>query len=185
MTYCGQSDGVPVTIWAVLGWFALAGASAVLAGGLLWLLIFRRHAAETVDDSWEFSLENYDSMNRFLAEEDLVFLRAQRGYRPEMDVRWRQERYRLFRLYLSELKFDFRRLHAKARALVAYSDAESADLVGVLMRQEVTFLWALAGLEFQLLLYRTGVGGIRIAPFLELIEAMRMDLDARTVPHAA
>jgi len=175
----------PVTIWAAFGWLALAGALAVLAGGLLYLLIFRRHDAEAVADSREFSLENYDPMNRLLAEEDLVFLRAQRGHRPEMDARWRQERYRLFRLYLSELKLDFRRLHARARALVAHSDADSADLVGVLIRQEVTFLWALAGLEFRLLLYRTGVGGIRVAPLLELIEAMRLDLDARTVPHAA
>jgi hypothetical protein len=101
-----------------------------------------------------------------------------------MDARWRQDRYLLFRLYLSELKLDFRRLHAKARALVAHSDAESADLVGVLMRQEVTFLWALAGVEVRLLLYRAGVGTISITPFIELLEAMRLDLDARTVPHA-
>lgn len=174
-----------MTIWEGLGWLASAGFLVALAGSLLWLLWRRSSAAESTDESWEFSLENYGSMNRLLAEEDLLFLRAQRGHRPEMDIRWRQERYRLFRLYLSELKLDFRRLHAKARALVAQSDAESADLVGVLMRQEVTFLWALAGLEFRLLLYRTGVGGIRIAPFLELIEAMRLDLDARTVAHAA
>ena len=173
-----------MTIWEGLGWLASAGLLVALAGSLMWLRRRRSSAAESADESWEFSLENYDSMNRLLAEEDLVFLRAQRGHRPEMDIRWRQERYRLFRLYLSELELDFRRLHARARALVAHSDAESADLVGVLMRQEVTFLWALAGLEFRLLLYRTGVGGIRIAPFLALIEAMRLDLDAR-VPRAA
>lgn len=125
-----------MTIWEGLGWLASAGFLVALAGSLLWLLWRRSSAAESTDESWEFSLENYGSMNRLLAEEDLLFLRAQRGHRPEMDIRWRQERYRLFRLYLSELKLDFRRLHAKARALVAQSDAESADLVGVLMRQD-------------------------------------------------
>ena len=102
-----------------------------------------------------------------------------------MGTRWKRERCRLFRLYLSELKRDFRCLHAKARVLVTHSDAESAGLVGVLMRQEVVFLWALAGVECRLLLYRAGVGTINITPLIQLIEMMRLDLDARTAAHAA
>lgn len=175
---------LPVTIWAVLGWVALAGSLAILAGVLIWLLVSRRRAEGAEDESWEFSLENYRSLNGLFAEEDLVFLQVQRAYRPEMGARWKRERCDLFRLYLQDLKADFRRLHARARALVAHSDAESAALVGVLMRQEATFLWALAGVEFRFLLYRTGVGTINIAPFIELIESMRLDLDARTAPQA-
>jgi hypothetical protein len=173
-----------VTIWAVLGWASLVGSLAVLVGVLAWLLASRR-TEQSVDESWEFSLGNYSCMNRLLVEEDLVFLQAQKGYRPEMGPRWRRERYWLFRLYLSELRLDFRRLHAKARALVSHSDAESADLVGVLMRQEMVYLWALAGVEFRLLLYRAGVGTISITPLIELIETMRLDLDTRTAQHAA
>jgi hypothetical protein len=174
---------LPVTIWAVIGWVAFLGSLVILAGILTWLLASRR-AGEAVDESWEFSLENYRLMNDLLAEEDLAFLKTQKGYRPEMSGRWRRERCHLFRLYLDELKADFRRLHARARALVAHSDAESAGLVGVLMRQEATFLWALAGVELRFLLYRAGVGTISISPFIELIQAMRLDLDLRTAPQA-
>ena len=173
-----------MTIWAVLGWVALAGLLVILAGLLTWLLVSRRRADSAIDDSWEFSLENYRSLNSLFAEEDLVFLRSQKGYRPEMGRRWRRERCDLFRLYLEELKADFRRLHARARALVSHSDAESARLVGVLIRQEVTFLCALARVEFRFLLYRTGVGTIDIAPFIERIEAMRLALDASIAPQA-
>jgi len=179
-------EEVPVTLWIALGWAATAGLIAIVAASVIWLR-FRGHranAADAADFSWEFSLENYGSMDRLLAEEDLVFLQAQPGYRREMGAGWKRERYRLFRLYLSELKRDFRRLHAQARSLVAHSDADSAGLVGVLMRQELTFLRALAGLEFRLLLQRAGVGKVNAAPLIELLEAMRLDLAYRTAPHA-
>jgi len=175
-----------VTIWAIVGWLAVAGSLAVLAGGLFWLRIGRRASAtEAADASWEFSLENYRGMERLFAEEDLVFLQAQKGYRPEMGARWKRERHRTFRFYLAELKLDFRRLHAQARSLTAHSDADSADLVGVLMHQEVLFLRALAGLEFRLALQRAGIGQVDIAPLVGLMEAMRLDLASRGAVHAA
>jgi hypothetical protein len=175
-----------VTLWVGLGWAATAGSLATVAGLVIWLRLRgrRANAADAADGSWEFSLENYGSMGRLLAEEDLVFLRSQPGYRPEMGARWKRERHRLFRLYLTELKHDFPRLHAQARTLVAHSDADSADLVGVLMRQELTFMRALAGLELRLLLQRAGVGKVDVAPLIELLEAMRLDLAYRTAPHA-
>jgi hypothetical protein len=176
-----------VTLWVALGWAATAGSIALVAGIVIWLRLRgrRANAAAAADSSWEFSLENYGSMERLLAEEDLVFLRAQPGFRPEMGARWKRERYRLFRSYLAELKRDFRRLHAQARTLVARSDADSADLVGVLMRQELTFMRAVAGLELRLLLQRAGVGKVDVAPLIEMLEAMRLDLAYRTAPHAA
>ncbi len=159
-------------ILAVLGWLAVGGSLAVLLGGLIWLLAVRRTAVEPVDDAWEFSLENYSCMNRLLVEEDLAFLQAQKGFRPEMRASWKRDRYRLFRLYLDELKADFQRLHARARALVSRSDAEAANLVGVLMRQEVIFLWAVAGVECRLFLYRAGIGNVSIMPLIEMVDAM-------------
>lgn len=64
---------------------------------------------------------------------------------------------RVVRVYLRETARDFRRLHAEARALVAESPEQYSDLVGVLMRQQVTFLRAMAGVEIRLALSAAGL----------------------------
>jgi hypothetical protein len=150
----------------VLAWVVTVGSLA----GLLWVLtrmILRRRqsaAALDGDETAGFSLDRYQPMGRLMAEDDLVFLKSQPGYRAEMGERWKRERRRIFRLYLAELKADFRRLHAQARELVAASGADSAGLVEVLMKQQLTFLMATTALEFRL-------------------ETMRVDLAQRTAPH--
>jgi hypothetical protein len=170
----------------VLAWVVTVGSLT----GLLWVLtrmIMRRRRYPATLDSNEiagFSLERYQPMGRLMAEEDLVFLKSQPGYRAEMGERWKRERRRIFRLYLSELKADFRKLHAHARELVAGSGADSAGLVEVLMKQQFTFAMATTALEFRLALQWIGVGKVDIAPLIELIEAMRLDLAQRTAPHA-
>ena len=107
------------------------------------------------------------------------------GYNPAMGEQWKRERRRVFRLYFSELKLDFRRLHAEARVLVAQADADSADLVTILMRQRWQFLQATAGLEVRLALSALGIGTVDAAPLLALLEAMRTDLVRHGVPQAA
>ncbi len=124
-------------------------------------------------------------MAGLLADDDLMFLQAQPGYRAAMGTRWKRERRRIFRLYLRELKNDFRRLHAQARELVAQSGADSADLVEVLMKQQITFSRATTALEFRLALEAMGIGKVDVAPFMQLIEAMRVDLARRTAPQPA
>ena len=176
-----------MTLWIGFGWAVTAGVLAALFAALAWMLI-RRRRANTVDDdggSIGFKLENYEPMESLLAEEDLMFLQSQPGYRPEMGARWKRERRRIFRLYLAELKRDFWRLHAQARNLVAHSDAGSPDLVTALLRQLWTFRWAMAGLQMRLALDWAGIGRVDAAPLLELVEAMRADLARRTTLHAA
>ena len=170
----------------MLAWVVTVGSLT----GLLWVLtrmILRRRrsaAALGSDETAGFSLDRYQPMGRLMAEEDLVFLKSQPGYRAEMGERWKRERRRIFRLYLAELKADFRRLHAHARELVAGSGADSAALVEILMKQQFTFLMATTGLEFRLALQRVGIGRVDITPLIELVEAMRVDLAQRTAPHA-
>jgi hypothetical protein len=150
-------------------------------------MILRRRrisAAPEPEEIIAFSLDRYQPMGRLMAEEDLVFLKSQPGYRPEVGERWKRERRRIFRLYLAELKADFRRLHARARELVARSGADSAGLVDVLMKQQLTFLLATTALEFRLALEWIGIGKVDVKPLMELLEAMRVDLDQRTAPHA-
>jgi len=124
-------------------------------------------------------------MERLLSEQDLVFLKSQPGYREHMGERWKRERRRIFRLYLAELKRDFRRLHAKARLLVAHADADSADLVRILLRQRWTFAWAAANLQVRLALAWAGIGKVDAAPLIDLLEAMRADVSRRAALHAA
>jgi len=169
----------------VLAWVVTLGSLT----GLIWVLtrmIVRRRSAVTLDrdETDGFSLERYQPMGRLMAEEDLAFLKSQPGYRAEMGERWKRERRQIFRLYLAELKADFRRLHAHARKLVAASGADSSDLVEVLMKQQMTFLMATTALEFRLALQWMGIGRVDITPLIELVEAMRLDLAQRTAPHA-
>lgn len=169
----------------VLAWVVTVGSLTVLLWVLTRMILRRRDSATLVsDDTVSFSLDRYQPMGRLMAEEDLVFLKSQPGYRAEMGARWKRERRRIFRLYLAELKADFRRLHAHARELVAASGADSAGLVGVLMKQHFTFAMATTALEFRLALQWIGIGRVDITPLIELVEAMRMDLVQRTAPHA-
>src|SRR5580765_7458041 len=143
----------------VLAWVVTVGSLT----GLLWVLtrmLLRRRKTATLDSDEpdNFSLDRYQPMVRLMAEDDLVFLKSQPGYRAEIGVRWKRERRRIFRLYLAELKADFRRLHAHARELVAASGADSSALVEVLMKQQMTFLMATTALEFRLALQWMGIG---------------------------
>ena len=175
-----------MNIIAPLAWVITVGSLT----GLLWVLTRmilrqrRRSVTLVSEETFDFSLERYQPMGRLLTEEDLGFLRSQPGYRPEMGRRWKRERRRIFRLYLAELKADFRRLHAQARELVASSGADSEGLVGALMKQQVTFLVASRALEFRLALQWIGIGRVDVTPLIALIEAMRADLAQRTAPHA-
>src|SRR5579863_311793 len=107
----------------VLAWVVTVGSITVLLWVLTRMLLRRRRGAATLDsdETDGFSLDRYQPMERLMAEEDLAFLKSQPGYRAEMGVRWKRERRRIFRLYLAELKADFRRLHIHARELVAGS----------------------------------------------------------------
>ena len=176
-----------MTFSLVLGWVITVGSLA----GLLWwvtrLALRRRHGTTWLDDDGadSFSLDRYQPMAGLLTDDDLVFLKAQPGYAAEMGARWKRGRRRIFRLYLHELKSDFRRLHEQARELVAQSGEDSAELVAVLMRQQTTFWRATTALELRLALESLGIGKVDVAPFMQLIEAMRVDLAQRTAPLTA
>ena len=121
-------------------------------------------------------------MARLLAEEDLIFLAAQPGYRPEMGTKLRRERRRIFRLYLRELARDFRDLHRQARSLVAESPAEHSELVGVLIRQQFMFWGAIGAIELRLAASRWNLATVDVRGLLEAMEAMRLDLARITAP---
>jgi hypothetical protein len=166
-----------MTGWVVAGWLITGGAVAVLFSALA--MAYRRANRRETDTEWDsagFSLERYGPMARLLEDEDAVFLASQPGYRSEMGAEFRRERRRIFRLYLRELSRDFHRLHAEAREIVADSDAEHAELVELLLRQQVRFIRFRAGLEVRLALGRLGLGKVDVRTLVDGIEAMRLDL---------
>jgi hypothetical protein len=176
-----------MTLWLALNWLVVGGCFAVLLGMVARMLIRRRQYrnVDVIDEALVFDIENYRPMERLLCDDDLVFLKSLPGYRSEIGKRWKRERRRLFRLYLTDLKNDFRRLHMEARRLVTHADAESADLVNMLVRQRWVFLRATTMLEIRLALAMIGVGRVDAAPLLSLLEAMRADLMLHGVPQTA
>jgi len=176
-----------LTGWVAAGWVVTVGSivvvSATIAG--IWLRRRRNREADDFGESGGFSLSRYQPMEHLLSEEDFAFLASQPGYEPKIGARWKRERRRIFRLYLDDLKRDFRRLHIQARVMAANADAESAELVGILMRQQVMFWRAMASLELRLALRTAGIGKVDIRPFIELIEAMRVNLARFSEPRTA
>ncbi len=173
--------------WVAIGWVVMVGSVVVLFA--LIARIWRQHQGKRMisgfGESIGFSVSRYQPMEYLLSEEDFAFLVSQPGYEPDIGARWKRERRRIFRLYLDELKRDFQRLHAEARVMAANADGESSELVGILMRQQVTFWRAMAVLEVRLALRAAGIGKVNVRPLLELLEAMRADLARVSAPQAA
>jgi hypothetical protein len=154
---------------------AIAAAASSVAGMGIWSwtrLHPRRNSRGVCD---EFSMERYEPMARLLAREDVEFLRDTMGAR--MAARWARARRRIFRFYLRDLASDFGRLHAEARALVAESPEQYTHLVGVLMRQQIAFLRAMAEIEIRLALSPLGLRRVDPGKLIQAIEAMRRELE--------
>jgi hypothetical protein len=124
-------------------------------------------------------------MDRLLNEEDLLFLRAQPGFKPAMGKEFSRERRRIFRLYLRELAADFYRLHAEARLIAASLPADHAPLVGVLIRQQIRFWYEMTAIELRLSLGWASSGTIRARALVEAISAMHIEISRLAIPEAA
>jgi hypothetical protein len=175
-----------MTGWIAIGWAVTVGSVVILLAAIAWVWRQRKEkGAGASGESSGLSISRYQPMEHLLSGDDFAFLSSQPGYTEEIGASWKRERRRIFRLYLEELKCDFRRLHAEARRMAANADAESAELVGILMRQQVTFWRAMAGLELRLALRAAGIGKVDIRPLLEDMEAMRANLARFRAPQAA
>jgi hypothetical protein len=115
-------------------------------------------------------------MARLLRDDDLRFLESRPGYRPEMGVRLRRSRRRIFRLYLAELSSDFRQLHAAARRIVADAPEQNSAMVGQLVRQQLVFWRALAAIELRLTLDWAGLGAADAQRLIESVEQLQRAL---------
>jgi hypothetical protein len=167
---------------------AVSGAAALGMGSLVThrLLRYRTGAAqETLGEvspetapqtTPESTLDRYRPMARLLDSEDLRFLASRPGYRREVGARLRDSRRRVFRMYLAELSADFHRLHAAARRMAAEAPEQHADLIPLLMRQQIAFWRALVGIEVRLALSWAGLAPADARGLLDIVEQLQRTL---------
>lgn len=154
---------------------AVCVSIVLLMAAFLALRILRyRNASPGNSSLAEFSLDRYRPMVGLLSSEDLDFLAAQPGCNAKILSRLRRDRRRIFRMYLRELAADFRLLHAEARKMAALSPEAHSEVIASLMRQQMTFWFALAAIEFRLLLPHAG--GLDIRELIASVEALRLDV---------
>jgi hypothetical protein len=115
-------------------------------------------------------------MLRLLDQEDFDFLAAQPGSRPAIITKLRSQRRRVLRMYLRALSKDFNQLHARARRIVADAPEEHHNLVGILMRQRVSFFRARSVIEMRLAMDWLIPGSIDIRPLLGALEKLQAEL---------
>lgn len=172
--------------WALTGGLIMGGSVLLLLALLAVRLLRYRNTSVPESNSEaeteEFFAARYEPMARLVTPDDLAFLASRPGYRPEVGAKLRRDRSRIFRMYLRELAGDFHHLHAMARKMVAESPEPHADLVGVLIRQQLTFWRAMASIELRLLVSPAELPRIDVSGLVESIEAMRVDLARITAP---
>ena len=125
----------------------------LVAGPVVWmsirLAVYRPGSAVRPAEDGSFDPDYYAPMQNLLSgadEKDLV----NSGASPREIAAFRAERRDLLRLYLRELAGDFHALHKEARQLVAVAPEEHADLVGLMLKQTVSFWSCMLRIEFDL-----------------------------------
>jgi hypothetical protein len=146
------------------------------------VLAFCRHFASpqhlpvTVEWIDELSIERYRPMLRLLNQEDLLFLRRQAGFTPQMATKFRIQRCQLFQEYLRQLDADFKRICMALKVLVVQSKYDRPDLASVLVQNQMTFAYGMMMVQVQLVFYRYGFGTVDVAGLVKLFDGMRLEL---------
>lgn len=160
-----------------VGAVAATASSVAAIGSWAWIRGRQGRRQFRGTQGQEYSPERYIPMLRLTIKDDLEFLRRTTCRKSGMVARWDRARRRVFRLYLQDLTNDFRCLHAEARALVSESPEQYSDLVGVLMRQQVTFWRAMAAVRVRLALSSFGIAQADVRELLGVVEDMRTQIE--------
>jgi hypothetical protein len=172
----GNHREVPHVDWSLTA--GLVGGTALVSSALLGSRLLRYRAGSGEDEPSEegFSFDRYAPMTRLATDEDLVYLAAQPGYRPEIGSRLRRDRRRIFGMYLHALAHDFHRWHSMAWRRATKSQEQEARLLRLLMRQELTFWRAVVTIEVRLLLPKTELSHVDVRGLMRSMAAMRREL---------
>ena len=163
----------------------LVGGFCATTGSALTFALIRAKKYVNLDSDTlsreSFSPLHYEPMKRLLSEEDFNFLKTRPGVGPALVRRLRVQRRKVFRTYLCELASDNHRMHEEARMMLTVAPEEYADLVPILMRTQMRFWTALAGVEMRLALHTFGIGQVDIRGVLAPLESLHSAIH-RTTP---
>jgi hypothetical protein len=137
--------------------------------------LFARKTVTTFDPMWleEFSVAKYRPMTRLLAEEDYAFLAGQSGFDAKISATLRAERRRIFRAYLRSLVRDFNRLHFCAKLMASHSSEDRSEVLTTLVKQRITFSFALAAVECRLVMHTFGFGPVEVRKLISTLDQSR------------
>jgi uncharacterized membrane protein YciS (DUF1049 family) len=134
----------------------------------------------------KISLEAYyRPMRSMLDQMELDQAKRLERVQPAQWKQFRAKRIQAFRMYLRDLKVDFRRLEFKLRYMVLAGTAEDADLVVRLNRLKAQFGFRMVTLELRLLAFQFGVGSIEVSALLDGIQQLEKALEPRRSTAAA
>lgn len=160
----------------------VVAAVLVFLAALAFFLLFRKlfAAPKPVDGSPEwwagFSLEKYRPMDRLLCSEDYEFLSAQPGFSLAIARKLQAQRRRIFRHYLRCIGRDFDRLYTTTKLLMLHSAHDRPDLAITLLKQRLTFRYAMAMVHCRLALQGLGLGTVDVRGLVNALQAMRDQL---------
>jgi hypothetical protein len=119
--------------------------------GLAWMLhrMSRQSRPSAPDTSRPFLAKTFVPMERLLTDTDIEFIRAQPGFRPEMERQLRSTRREIFRSYLRLLERDFRTMHLAVTELILAAPTDQSLILVELVRQNR---------RFQMGIYRVKLG---------------------------
>jgi len=136
---------------------ALLGALALFGIAFLVLRRLRNIAPDETGVESAISLERYGAFPRLMSSADLDFLAAQPGFEPAIRKNLKRAHARATRLYLREMRSDFRRLCRVARAIAATSETDRSDLVTTVHKEQFIFYWRMLGVQTRVALSAAGL----------------------------
>ena len=117
------------------------------------------------------------SVLRLLSEDDYEFLASQAGYQGKIASQLRSERRKVFRAYLRNLVRDFRRLQQVAKMMALYSPHDRPELAAALLKQRVTFSFAVLAVRTRLVLHTFGLGAVDVHNLIGSLDHLRLKVE--------
>ena len=164
--------GVMLAIISILALFLAAS----------FVVVFRRLAANRqlpAESDWmdQVSPDRYRPMERVLDEQDFRHLAEHPAISQKMLRRFRTERVRIFRGYLSCLSLDYGRVCQAVKLLMVQSARDRADLATLLVEQRAMFTLRLMMAECRLTIYAWGFGNVEVGKLVAALDSMRVELN--------
>lgn len=150
-----------------------------LALGFVARKLISHQTPQGFDPQWleDFSISKYRPMLRLLSEDDYEFLASQAGYKGKIASELRTERRKVFRAYLRNLVRDFHRLQQAAKTMALYSPQDRPELVATLLKQRITFSFAVLAVRLRLSLHTVGVGTVDVRKLIGSLDHLRVKVE--------